>query len=633
MLRLYHSGRRGRRGVIWNLLFLFITVQALIDTSMDPEVPPFGELFWVMLVAFFLSQLVKSWREMSRPPWRRHCVVGTQGVTLSLTPEEYTRYSYDELQALWRSPSYDPLLSSKEEKEEPTLGKFPRLYLCGSGGIQVLSEGLMENPKEWPELVNLIERRLSNALWSSDEAQWRAVKDKSENARRLHEGRSRAAMGLCLLFFLAFVAQGMVGAAEGDLLTLLGLGANSPPLVAAGEWWRLCCANFLHAGLLHLLLNLWALMNLGGLLERLIGPWRLVTLLLGSGVLGALTASTYGGAFFSIGASTTVFGLLGSFAWLHLRFHRSLPLGVLQGRRWWGTIAILNLLFLALLPGLDSAGHLGGFCAGFLWSVLFWRQLFLPTEAPSLLAKLRERSPAFLVVGLHIWAFQQVSDTLPQSPEQRGQLTRQLLSHDQQFSTLAYLASDCVDDRACGLKTLQALKAPLLSATDFFPLSAPWPLLSGLTLARLGDFEAARERLWPAVVHSEGSTEAALLAYLSHDQRPADSLESALRWDGRRLHWEGATQSTPHVLWGVIRAEGKPLSLWRWSLPVDESPAPLRIYLISPGSEFIPLKLLPARTQPAQRPWMRWDVSQELRELLRAPEGGGPQMKEAKSAI
>ena len=61
--------------------------------------------------------------------------------------------------------------------------------------------------------------------------------------------------------------------------------------VAAGEWWRLLTAPFLHAGLWHVGLNMFALWILGGLLEPLLGRWRFVAVYLVSAVAGACEAT------------------------------------------------------------------------------------------------------------------------------------------------------------------------------------------------------------------------------------------------------------------------------------------------------------------------------------------------------
>src|SRR3989304_581193 len=71
-----------------------------------------------------------------------------------------------------------------------------------------------------------------------------------------------------------------------DLLlggALLRAGAMVPVLVAAGEWWRLATAVFLHAGLMHLLLNSIALYIFGNLVEGALGTARFLAIYAVSG--------------------------------------------------------------------------------------------------------------------------------------------------------------------------------------------------------------------------------------------------------------------------------------------------------------------------------------------------------------
>ena len=54
-----------------------------------------------------------------------------------------------------------------------------------------------------------------------------------------------------------------------DTRTLLLFGAKYGPAIAQGQWWRLITAGFLHGGLLHILMNMWVLFDLGAQLEEI----------------------------------------------------------------------------------------------------------------------------------------------------------------------------------------------------------------------------------------------------------------------------------------------------------------------------------------------------------------------------
>lgn len=142
--------------------------------------------------------------------------------------------------------------------------------------------------------------------------------------------------------------------------SLIQEGAVSRPGVGDGEIWRLLTAGFLHAGLFHLVFNMFALYVLGGLLEPTIGRLRfgliyIVSLLAGS--FGALllepTAPT-------VGASGAIFGLMGA-AVIVMRNRGVNPMESGLGM-WIG----LNLLITFAVPGISIGGHLGGLVGGAL---------------------------------------------------------------------------------------------------------------------------------------------------------------------------------------------------------------------------------------------------------------------------
>jgi len=161
---------------------------------------------------------------------------------------------------------------------------------------------------------------------------------------------------------------------------LIAWGANFAPLTAAGEWWRLPAAAFLHSGVLHLALNMWALWDAGRLTERLYGGVSFLLLYAAAGVTGSLTSALWHPeGVVSIGASGAVFGVLGALgAFLAVQRH-SVPRQVVLGLR----ASVLTFVGYALLigflvPGIDNAAHLGGMAAGFVLGAILARPLAAP---------------------------------------------------------------------------------------------------------------------------------------------------------------------------------------------------------------------------------------------------------------
>jgi membrane associated rhomboid family serine protease len=136
------------------------------------------------------------------------------------------------------------------------------------------------------------------------------------------------------------------------------------PFVADGEWWRLLTAGFLHGGLPHLLLNMYALFILGRMLEPALGHVRFAALYFAS-----LLAGSFGAVLLSpetpvVGASTAIFGLFG--AAIVMARNRGIDLmasGLLP-------VLIINLA-ITFFPGFNISigGHLGGLIGGVLATV------------------------------------------------------------------------------------------------------------------------------------------------------------------------------------------------------------------------------------------------------------------------
>jgi rhomboid protease GluP len=147
-----------------------------------------------------------------------------------------------------------------------------------------------------------------------------------------------------------------------DNRTLVLFGAKYNPLIAAGQWWRLVTAGFLHGGLLHILMNSWVLFDLGAQVEEVYGAVRFLVIYFVATVAG-FYASAWWSPAISVGASAGIFGLIGAMIALGV-LHRSALGQAIRGMylRW----AIYGLAF-GLLPGLavDNAAHLGGLAAGF----------------------------------------------------------------------------------------------------------------------------------------------------------------------------------------------------------------------------------------------------------------------------
>lgn len=127
--------------------------------------------------------------------------------------------------------------------------------------------------------------------------------------------------------------------------------------IAAGEWYRLVTAMFLHYGLIHLLLNMWALWVLGRTLEAVLGPLRFLALYLIAGLGGNVAVYLFSAPnSTAVGASTAIFGLFAAIFVIMRRLGRDTSAIV--------PILVINLIFTFTVPGISIAGHLGGLVTG-----------------------------------------------------------------------------------------------------------------------------------------------------------------------------------------------------------------------------------------------------------------------------
>jgi membrane associated rhomboid family serine protease len=148
--------------------------------------------------------------------------------------------------------------------------------------------------------------------------------------------------------------------------TAFDLGALFPPAIAqGGQYWRLITVMFLHANLLHIALNGYALWLFGRFVEDTFGRVRFLAIYFVTGFLAAATSYTFGPvAQLGVGASGAIVGLLGAFiAYNFRRRHMTLARGNL---RWALMIIALNVLIGSAFNGIDNWAHGGGLVAGLL---------------------------------------------------------------------------------------------------------------------------------------------------------------------------------------------------------------------------------------------------------------------------
>jgi membrane associated rhomboid family serine protease len=134
--------------------------------------------------------------------------------------------------------------------------------------------------------------------------------------------------------------------------------------VADGEYYRLFTAMFVHYGLLHIALNMWALWVLGRPLEAMFGPWRFLAVYLVCGLGGNVAAYVFSPGVPAAGASTAIFGLFGVFFFVLRKLNLSVQSLV--------PVLVINLVItFGASQVISVAGHIGGLITGGLIGYAF----------------------------------------------------------------------------------------------------------------------------------------------------------------------------------------------------------------------------------------------------------------------
>jgi membrane associated rhomboid family serine protease len=187
---------------------------------------------------------------------------------------------------------------------------------------------------------------------------------------------TRALIAINLAVYLITASQGAglnaPGGALYDKFVLIGSNAHffaAPPDLAHNhEWWRLATSMFLHASILHIAFNMYALWVIGTPVEQYLGRTRYVGLYLVSGLAGGAGAVVQAPFVPVVGASGAIFGILGAMLIIEWQIT-----GRLAGNAM--TWIVINLIISFAIPNISWGGHIGGLIGGILITLAYahWR--------------------------------------------------------------------------------------------------------------------------------------------------------------------------------------------------------------------------------------------------------------------
>jgi membrane associated rhomboid family serine protease len=196
------------------------------------------------------------------------------------------------------------------------------------------------------------------------------------------------------VFAGAFLEPGAIGVAK----TLTAWGGNLGPLTTNGQWWRIPSSIFLHTSLVHFLVTVAALAQVGSLLERLIGRMTVGVAYGAAGIFAGLASVWTAPMAVNAGASASVFGLYGLLLVVPIRNWRDAESERIP-RAVWKRLVPIAVLFSAyslssdaLATSAEMLGLVTGFGSGL---VLLWE----PAEEPAQIRRVAVTSGAALFIA------------------------------------------------------------------------------------------------------------------------------------------------------------------------------------------------------------------------------------------
>src|SRR5258705_4501607 len=213
--------------------------------------------------------------------------------------------------------------------------------------------------------------RRASELKAQETEEDKTAKEKTFDRTKIFKGTMPYGVGpfTVLLIAISVAASGLEFTnPDAKLFELLRISSTKYglPEVMRGEVWRLFTPAILHGSWLHLLLNMWWLLDLGSMIEGRQSSRSLFMLVLVIGVVSNLAQWSFQGPYF-VGMSGVVYGLLG-YIWMEGRFDP--PSGLFLHQQ---TVLIMLIWVFACwfaIRGIANYAHTGGVLFGSLWGAL-----------------------------------------------------------------------------------------------------------------------------------------------------------------------------------------------------------------------------------------------------------------------
>ncbi|MFL0194909.1 rhomboid family intramembrane serine protease [Clostridium sp. WILCCON 0269] len=153
---------------------------------------------------------------------------------------------------------------------------------------------------------------------------------------------------------------------DSNLNVLVLMGAKVNFLIDRGQYYRLFTCMFLHAGIVHLGVNMYSLYMLGTFIEKIYGKFKYMVIYIISGLVSSTFSYMFSSSV-SVGASGAIFGLLGAALVFALKMKHQIAKGFIVNIL---SIIVMNLVIGLSIANVDNFGHIGGLIGGILITYL-----------------------------------------------------------------------------------------------------------------------------------------------------------------------------------------------------------------------------------------------------------------------
>lgn len=176
-------------------------------------------------------------------------------------------------------------------------------------------------------------------------------------------------IGINVLIFLisAYLSNNIFNI---DSNVLISMGAKDNALISSGQYYRLLTSEFLHAGIVHITMNMYSLYIVGKLVEKIYGKTRYIVIYLVSAICASYLSYLLSSSM-SIGASGAIFGIMGSTLVMAYKLRDRIGKGFLRNVI---AVIVINLIFSVSVPNIDLFAHLGGFISGTILSWILYKE-------------------------------------------------------------------------------------------------------------------------------------------------------------------------------------------------------------------------------------------------------------------